>query len=396
MAYYSREFVDQMNMMTPIADLMREEGERVVGSGRTLSFFCSKCNGDAENSKINTEKNFFTCFRCEKVTGKPFQGPPNKYLELKYGWTFTEAIEFLAHRNKVALPANRFSKEDRKEQQLFRDTMRFYETFWDASDYLVGRGVAAEVIRKYRIGYAPGGGALRAHLEKKGYSLEYLVQSGLVKPTGIDTFFARAVVPLTRNDYPYDFYSRRIDSGKWLKHLVIKGQFMAFGEDNIPIGCETLDIYESVINKLVAESAGFPHGFAIGGCGKFSIRHIHLILKLNPKRVRLILDPDAQGQGQRAALQIGELIVNAGIPVDVVLLPLGQDAAQLIALTGASAFQACLDSAMGYEAYRAHFLMKSIPLAYIEEHLKWRWSTSWSTISQRTPLSTLFWESSQS
>ena len=53
-------------------------------------------------------------------------------------------------------------------------------------EYLTGRGVTAQTIAKWRVGYAPGPDAhgwreAKQHLEAKGYTQTELTKAGLIK-----------------------------------------------------------------------------------------------------------------------------------------------------------------------------------------------------------------------
>jgi len=394
LSFYPKSFIEEMNQQTPIAELMKEEGESIYGRGRTLSFYCTKCNGDLENSKINTEHNFFKCYRCENL-GSPFQGKPVNYLQQQHGYTLQHAVEYLANRNGTPLPEPILSKEEKERLHAYRLTMRFYEQHWNDSQYLVNRGVSEKLIKKYRIGYAPGGKALRNHLEEKGLTLEKQIIYNLVTSAGIDRFFNRLIVPLTRNQFPYDFYTRDINAESRLKHLPLRGEFMAFGQDTIQKNCDYLDLYESVINKLVAETNGYPNGLAIGGCNKFSLAHLQLIKAINPKCIRIIFDADLQGQGQKAALKVAQMLVSAGFKVLIVLLPMGRDTADLLSSGDREIFEKALYHAFEFEVFRAHFLMMSMPINIIEQHLQWRNDQCFPSSQNQILDGFSFWSSSQ-
>lgn len=382
MAYYSRDFVDLVNSRTVIAELMREEGEQVVGNGNTISFACPMCGGDFENGKIKVSQNFFKCFRCPQVHGSKFQGFPVNYMMLRHNYGFTDAVEYLAKRANIPLQESRVPepamKVNTEKSKLYNEVKRFFSKYaMPATEYLVKRGVhpekAASIVNKYEIGYAPGGKVLCRHLAQLGYTETIMRKYNLLRDSGQDRFFFRLIVPLTKRGETYDFYTRRVDDSKHLKHLPLEGAPMEFGSEHIPKYAPVVDIYESVLNKLVAESVGFPNGIAIGGISKNNLKDLSQTLKrIRPQRIRLILDADSQGQGQNAAFSFGQELVEAGFKVEVVMLPVGQDVADLFANGQGDVFEKCLSNAMEYAKYRNHFLLKDIPTEEIIEHMKWR------------------------
>jgi DNA primase len=68
-----------------------------------------------------------------------------------------------------------------------------------ASSPLVGGVRSPKLIEHMRIGYAPGGGGLRAGLIESGYPLSALRQAGLVTSFGYDAYVQRIVFPLEGN-----------------------------------------------------------------------------------------------------------------------------------------------------------------------------------------------------
>ncbi len=393
MAFYDKEFQALVNQKTPIVDLMREEGEHITGSGNTLSFMCPMCGGDFENGKIKVSENFFRCFRCDKLGLPHFRGLPINYLQLRRGMTLQEAVEYLAKRANIPLKqaqARAAAPADPVKVKLYMEMMKFYEQFKEpAIAYLRSRGVKEEeaprLVAKYRIGFAHGGMSLATHLFKKEFSSPVLRKYNLIRDTGADRFFNRLIVPITRRGMPYDFYSRRVDNSSHLKHLPLEGVGMDFGIDFIPKFAPVVDLYESILNKLVAEADGYQHGIATGGISNLKIPELIASLKrIAPRVVRLILDSDKEGQGQRAALELGQKLTEAGFTVVVVLLPIGEDVSALYASGKGQVFRDCVDQALPFTTYRAHFLMREVPLELIEQHLNWRknecspetWTTS--------------------
>jgi DNA primase len=248
---------------------------------------------------------------------------------------------------------------------------------------------------KYGIGYAPGKTVLRDYLREKGYSLDFLIQKSFLLrdykfPEGRDRFYERVVVPLSDRGFVYDLYTRSVHDGIQSRHMCWRGDHIHFGADRIPDGVHTWDLYESIINKLVAESHGLPNGTAIGGCTGFSQKHMLALRKKKPERVRIIFDADQRGQGQRAAFQVGEALSRNGFDVWVVLLPIGSDAADILQKEGRAAFEYYLGQALPYNRYRAHFLMKTMDESVIAEHLAWRMKNECFLHSK--VLKSLYWD----
>jgi len=148
-------------------------------------------------------KGFYHCFGC-KASGDVFT-----FLVEKEGLSFPEAVERLAAEAGLALPQPGPQEEARAaERASLYDVMELAAKFFEAAlggsegmaarTYLAGRGVDDEIVRTFRIGFAPDSRyALKVHLGEAGISPEHMAEAGLVI-TGEDV----AV--------PYDRFRNRI------------------------------------------------------------------------------------------------------------------------------------------------------------------------------------------
>ncbi|MFT9494599.1 MULTISPECIES: CHC2 zinc finger domain-containing protein [Bacillota] len=374
MAFYPREVIDQINDEVQVLELMERMGESTKGKGKTVLFLCPICNGDWNNSRINTIHNYFKCYRCASM-GNRFQGKAVNYIQGKLGYNFVEAIEFLINLYSLDIQVNQgYSEEELKRFEIYNEVVQFYKSHLEDSDYLLKRGVSKEIQEKVNAGYAPGGSVLKEYLLKKGYSEEQLKTYRLVHSKGLDMMYQRVVLPLYKYGKTVDFYTRRTDDVNYLKHVYMNGDEIIYGHDFISDNQDYLDIYEAPINQLVAWSKGFPIGFATGGCTKFSNVHIRFIKKKKPKKaVRIIFDSDLNGQGQKQAFEVSKLLSENNVKHQVVLLPKGMDPADVLNQNnGIERYKYCLDKAVPGEEYQAHFQMKDIPIDVIKQHIEKR------------------------
>lgn len=374
MPYYDREIIEEINNSISILELMERMGEATRGRGNTVSFLCPKCGGDWNNSRINTQKNFFKCFRCESL-GDKFQGKAINYIQGKFNYSLVEAIEFLDSEYRLNLSSKQgYSAEEKRTFDILNETFKFYKRCLHQSDYLIKRGISKEVLLKVNAGYAPGGKMLTEHLLKKGFKLQELKDMSLVQNNGMDVVYKRVILPIYKYGKPINFYTRRIDEEDYMKHCYYNREVVIYGHDDIQDNPDYIDIYEAPINQLVSRTFGFPIGIATGGCNKFNEAHMNFIKKKKPKKgVRIIYDSDLNGQGQRGAYQVSKKLTENSIKNYVVMLPLGKDPANLLTeVNGKDKFQYCLEHAISGDEYQAHYIMKDMPITMILEHLKRR------------------------
>ena len=160
---------------------------------------------------VNPSKNIFYCFGCSKG-GSVF----NFVMELE-GLSFPEAVKVVAEKAGVPLPDlvddKRFEAK-RKEADEVVELNGWALEFWErhlaeenaearaAREYVEGRGLSAETVKTFRLGYAPNSwDALGNYLKSKGASIGQIERSGLVvkKEQGgyYDRFRGRLIFPVT-------------------------------------------------------------------------------------------------------------------------------------------------------------------------------------------------------
>lgn len=135
---------------------------------------------------VNDQKQFYHCFSSGK------HGDIFSFVMETEGLGFTEAVERLAGEAGVTLPKlTAESVQQEKQRAGLGEAMEIAAAFFreelkgargrEARAYLTGRGLGADVIAEFGIGYAPGERfALRDHLAGKGVPAEVMMEAGLL------------------------------------------------------------------------------------------------------------------------------------------------------------------------------------------------------------------------
>lgn len=217
----AKPFIDSLIART---DLVRLVGARVPLRKKSGSNHWACCPFHEEKTpsfSVNEAQQFYHCFGCG------VGGDAIRFLMDMDNLTFTEAVEQLADFNGVAveyeegrdMPENeRQARRAHHEQGLacLQDAADFFVAcLWDengqaARAYLRERGLKKSTLTQFQLGYAPGGHALREHLQGK-YGEALLVESGLLGKA--------------EDGHTYDWFRDRII---FPIHNV-KGQVIAFG-----------------------------------------------------------------------------------------------------------------------------------------------------------------------
>ena len=172
------------------ADIVRVVGDYVKlrkSGAQNYSGLCPFHNENTPSFSVHATLQFFHCFGCG-VSGDVFT-----FIQKIENVTFPEAVRAVAQKLGIALPKLSYSSPAEAEEAklrtvllevheravvLFQECLRRPEGA-HAREYLAGRGLSQEVIKTFRIGYAPDSGFLLKDRLKGEYDEETLRASGL-------------------------------------------------------------------------------------------------------------------------------------------------------------------------------------------------------------------------
>ena len=365
------------------ADIVRIIGEAVRLTKAGAQSYKGLCPFHKEKSpsfNVHATQQFFHCFGCGQ------SGDVFTFVQKMEGLSFPEAVRAVAQRSGIPLPKQEFSSpEEAREARLRRRLLDAHEfaSRWFAEqlqspeaararEYLTGRGVAAETIATFGIGYAPESfSALRDRMSKD-FDEEALRLSGLFswKETG-DGPQANAAGPLyarfrKRITFPIRneagrviaFTARALDADeksgpKYLNSpetpLYTKGNVL-FNLDKAKSAIRQYEfalLVEGQMDCISVFVAGIPNVLATSGTA-FTEAQARL-LKRHTQQVVLNFDPDTAGAN--AAEKSIALLVEEGFSVKVVTLEGGLDPDRFVRERGAQAYIAVLRAARRHGDY---------------------------------------------
>jgi len=172
------------------ADIVRIIGDYVKlkkAGAQNYSGICPFHNEKTPSFSVHATRQFYHCFGCG-VSGDVFS-----FVQKIENITFPEAVRLVAQKLGVPMPKQHFdspaeAKEARQRGALielhekacafFEEQLRRPEAA-HAREYLAGRGLTEEAIKRFRIGFAPDSGFLLRDRFKGQYDEELLKASGL-------------------------------------------------------------------------------------------------------------------------------------------------------------------------------------------------------------------------
>lgn len=208
MTRFTPQILDEIRARLPVSQVV---GRKVAlkKAGREYKGLSPFKTEKTPSFTVNDVKGFYHCF----ATGE--HGDIFTFVMKTEGLDFPEAVERLAAEAGVPLPKEAprerdFEAEDQRERlyRLLEVSARFFEDSLkaplgaEARRYLDKRGLAADTIANFRLGYAPHGRhALQEHLKKEGFSLADMAASGMLIagpdiPEPYDRFRHRVIFPI--------------------------------------------------------------------------------------------------------------------------------------------------------------------------------------------------------
>jgi DNA primase len=362
MARIKDESVERVKAAMEILPLV-EDVVRLRKAGGTYKGLCPFHNEKTPSFTVSPARGTFKCFGCGEG------GDAITFVEKTENVDFVDAIELLARRFGVELEYEEASPEqDRKRRRderlraLLERAAEFYSrVLWDselgatARDYLASRGLAEEVCREFRLGYAPGAARLASRAVQEGYAPDELRDVGLANSRGNDYFQRRIVFPLAdARGRVRGFQARKLHDDDPLQAKYVNSpEGDLFKKGDLLYGLDTARqaiareeravVVEGNTDVIALRQAGFAPVVASMGTAltEAQLRELKRLTK------RLFLCFDADAAGQDATLRGMGLAVREGFTVRVVPLPPGTDPAD-----DPAAFQELLARPVSYPVHR--------------------------------------------
>ncbi|NOD36059.1 MULTISPECIES: DNA primase [unclassified Ruegeria] len=315
---------------------------------------------------VDDQKGFYYCFGCHA------KGDAISFVKETENVSFIEAVEILAREAGMPMPARdpkAQEKLDRRSQlaDVMEQAVQFFRLQLKtgagatARDYLAGRGLDAQALDRWEIGFAPDGWqALWDHLRGKNVAEDLILGAGLAKPSNkgkkpYDTFRNRIMFPIRdARGRCIAFGGRAMDpndNAKYLNspetELFDKGRSLYnHGPARQASGKgQPLIVAEGYMDVIALAEAGF--GASVAPLGTAITEHqLQLLWRVSNEPI-IALDGDTAGL--RAAMRAVDLalpLLEAGKSLRFALMPEGKDPDDLLRAEGPGAVQSVLESAI--------------------------------------------------
>ena len=342
--------IDEVRRSADLVELVRGQVQLARRGGR----WWGRCPFHDERTPsfclIPPENRTYYCYGCG-ATGDSFT-----WMQQREGaGSFMEAVEQLADRFGVELQYEQASPQEearRRENERVRELLdracAFYAAMlWrtdeaaEAREYLLARGFPEDLLRTFRVGWAPRGGtALSGRAIQEGFSRDQLAQAGLARVRGgaaQDFFTGRITFPITdARGRVQGFGARTLDPNERAKYVNspegdrFRKRELLFGLDLARQSAAKAGftvVSEGYTDVMGLHLAGVEGAVACMGTA-LTTAQLRLLARVAPE-VRLCFDADRAGE--EAARRTIEAAREVPVRLAVVGLPPGSDPGDLAA-----------------------------------------------------------------
>ncbi len=376
-----REAVDMVALVSQRVELRRAGVNSHFGrcpfhDERTASFH------------VRPDEKHYHCFGCGE-SGDAFD-----FVMQTEGLDFRGALESLADRFGVTLEteeedpaaASRRQRRDRLHELLGRAATYYGRYLWESSEasdarsYLLGRGLSEEILRSFRVGYAPSRwDRILVASRTAGYSDEELLAAGLVRRSR------------DRPGQVYDFFRSRI----MFPTADARGRVLGFGARTMHESEREPKYINTAANELYnkrsvlygidrARAAAAKAGRAILVEGYTDVLALHQAGIVNSVGVMgtsfteeqaaelqrlvgvLVLCLDSDSAGQAAMVKAAEITARHGLELRMVPLPEGLDPAELLEREGADAMRERVDRSVPFVVFQVGRVLAAVDVRSAE------------------------------
>ncbi len=381
---FTKDSIERVKDAVDMAELVGTRTELRRAGGRMVGL-CPFHDERTPSFSVNVEQKLYHCFGCGEG------GDAIGFVQQTEALDFPSAVEFLANRYGVELKREeedpQAEERRRRRERLLKLLERataFYERYlWDADEagparrYLAGRGLDGQVLRDFRIGYAPKAwDRVITAAQRDGFTEQDLAGAGLGRrgrQGGFgDLFRGRIMFPLAdARGRVLGFGARAMRDDQRPKYMnTPEGELyhkrrQLFGIDRARSAiakARQVIVVEGYTDVLALHAGGVAQAVAIMGTALTPEQFAELARAAGQDGT-VVLALDADRAGLDAMLRAARAAEEKRIELMVVELPEGKDPADLVAHGGIDAFTGTLDRAMSVPEFQTRRVLAEADLS---------------------------------
>nr|DAV70585.1 MAG TPA: DNA directed DNA polymerase [Caudoviricetes sp.] len=326
---------DSVNIQEVISEFVNLKKRGINYTG-----LCPFHNDRHSSFSVSPTKQIYKCFACGK-TGDVYQ-----FLIDHENMTFPEAVQWCAKRLGITIENDNESTPEQLQARKYKESLQvvmqascnfFQNNLQHAASYLQDRGyyVDDDILKIYKVGYAPLGNLLFKDLSRNGYNQDLMQEVNLtaVGQYGpYDIFQGRLMFPFLDNQGNVVGYTGRIlqsrdgvakysntkDTPLFNKGSYLFGLFQA-RQSIGQMGYAYL--VEGQFDVMSLAAVGVTNAVASSGTALTEAQ-----VKLLSRYTReVVLNYDGDAAGQKACRKTAAMMLKFGLEVKSIMLPQGKD-----------------------------------------------------------------------
>ena len=374
--------IEQIKSRLPIQEVLASYITLIPTGGQ----FKAKCpfhNERTASFSVSPERGLYYCFGCSA------KGDIVNFVQEFEGVDFKGALKILADKAGIVLSAYESTdKVEKDETDRVFDALDTAATKYEkelqnnseALEYLTKRGVTAETIKEFRLGYAPNEWRYLSGTASIG-DANYLERAGLSKKTEkgyYDRFRGRIMFPLSDSSGRIVGFSGRMfpDTPEGPKYLnspeteVFQKSRILFGFDKAKQAIRKHNfavMVEGQMDLVLSHQAGFKNTIATSGTAVSEqsatdmSAQLVVLSRLTPN---LFMAFDGDSAGEKALARAALVALSLGMNPKVVSLPDKVDPADYILQQGTEAWKEKLKVSEHYILHTLHSIQSSAASAH--------------------------------
>lgn len=357
--YYPDELIEEIRIKNDIVNVISGY-VRLQKKGSNYFGLCPFHNEKSPSFSVSPGKQMYYCFGCGAG------GNVITFLMEYENATFQEAVKILADRAGINLPEMEYNEEARKKEsrrsrllEINKEAARYYYYMLRnprgkiGFQYLAGRQLSDETMKKFGLGYADGAASdLTAYLRSKGYGDDLLQESGLItfdEKRGVhDKFWNRVMFPIQDGNHRVIGFGGRVMGDGKPKYLN-SPETMIFDKSRNLYGLNfartsrkgNIILCEGYMDVIAMHQAGFTQAAASLGTA-FTTGQASLLKRYTEE---VLLAYDSDGAGTNAAMRAIGVLRESGLRGKVIDMRPYKDPDEFMKNLGPEAFQERIDQA---------------------------------------------------
>lgn len=377
------EKIDEIRSATNIVHYINQY-VNLKKAGRNYKGLCPFHTEKTPSFIVSPEKQIYHCFGCGK--GGNIFSFIMEYEKL----SFSEALEKAAEFCGIELPKSEPVSREKEDffQQLYeineQSCVFFEQTLYKPENqsylqYFLKRGLSAETVRKFRLGYAPDSfDRLLGHLKNQNMDLEKAAQLGVIqkKERGegyYDKFRHRIIFPFINvSGKIVGFGGRKLKEEQQPKYLnspespVYKKGSLLYGLHQAIRAIREAEfafLVEGYFDLLSLVEKGYRNTIASSGTALTEIQA--KLLRRYTRNVYIAYDGDEAGM--KAAIRVAYILENQDLNSFILPIPADTDPDSILQEHGDTAFNEIIGKKLSPVEFELNRFFEQIPSPSLQE-----------------------------